>query len=65
MGNDELDYGLEDARWLWEEFARIQALHGELAYLYRTGSRDTRTIKILWELIEEGEMGLRVAGVKL
>jgi len=61
----DLPFRAEDARWVWEEAARINGLHNELAYLYRTKSTDVRTIKKLWELIEEGEYALRVVGVRL
>jgi hypothetical protein len=62
---EDLKHNLEDARWVWEEAARILGLHRELAYLYRTGGRDKRTIRELWERIEEGEYGLRAIGVQL
>jgi len=62
---NELEHSLEDARWVWEEAARILGLHRELAYLYRTKSSDKRTIKALWESIDEGEYGLRAIGVEL
>jgi hypothetical protein len=55
----------EQARWIWEEAARIYGLHNELASLYRNNSRDKRTINDLWALIEEGEYALRVVGVAL
>jgi len=60
-----LDYSLEDARWVWEEAARIMALHRELADMYRNGSRDKRTIRTMWERIEEGEHALAAIGVFL
>jgi hypothetical protein len=54
-----------EARWVWEEAARIYGLHTELANLYRNKSNDKRTINKLWELIEEGEYALRTVGVSL
>lgn len=54
-----------EARWVWEEAARIYGLHNELANLYRNKSGDKRTIGKLWDLIEEGEYALRVVGVNL
>lgn len=62
---EDLQHGLEDARWVWEEAARVLGLHRELAHLYRTRSKDKRTINALWERIEEGEYGLRAIGVYL
>lgn len=50
---------------MWEEAARVMGLHRELAYMYRTKSRDKRTIAFLWERIEEGEAALRAIGVYL
>ncbi len=60
-----LGHDPEEARWIWQEAARVLSLHRELASLYRNKSTDTRTIKKLWELIDEGEFGLRLVGVYL
>lgn len=62
---DELDFDPEEAHWLWSEYVRVTNLHHELASLYRNKSRDKRTINRLWTLIEEGEYGLLIAGVRL
>lgn len=62
---EDLGHDVSDARWVWQEAARIYALHRELAYLYKTGSKDRRTIDTLWERIEEGEYALRTIGVEL
>lgn len=64
-GADQLEYSLEDARWVWEEVVRVMALHRELADMYRNNSRDKRTIKLIWEQIDAGEAGLRAMGVRL
>jgi hypothetical protein len=64
-GPEQLAYTLEEARWVWEETARVMALHRELADMYRNNSRDTRTIRTIWERIEEGEAPLRAIGVSL
>lgn len=61
----DLAHDTEDARWVWEEAARLYGLHRELAYLYRSGGRDRRTIDALWGRIEEGEYALRMIGVEL
>lgn len=61
----DLKHSPEDAKWVWQEAARIMALHRELAVLYRSGGRDKRTIKTLWERIDEGEYALRAVGVYL
>lgn len=61
----DLHHSLEDAKWVWQEAARIMALHRELAHLYQRGGRDKRTIRALWEKIDEGEYALRTAGVYL
>jgi CDP-glycerol glycerophosphotransferase (TagB/SpsB family) len=63
--SEDLYHKLEDARWIWEEAARVYRLHGELASLYRTRSNDKRTIRTLWEKIDEGEAALRLVGVQL
>jgi len=55
----------DEAKWVWTEAARVLGLHRELANLYRNRSTDTRTIRRLWELIEEGEYALRLVGVNL
>lgn len=62
---EDLWHNPEDAKWVWQEAARILGLHRELANLYRNNSTDKRTIKQLWTLIEEGEYGLRTVGVYL
>lgn len=62
---DQLQYPLEEARWVWEEAARVMRLHGELASLYRAKSRDRGTMNLLWEKIEEGEAALALIGVRL
>lgn len=62
---EDLEYSLDEARWIWEEAAAVMRLHGELASLYRTNSRDKRTIKLLWQQIEQREAALRLAGVYL
>jgi hypothetical protein len=61
----ELPYSTEEARAVWEEVARVYRLHNELANLYRNHSGDTRTIRVLWQRIEEGEAGLAALGVQL
>lgn len=63
--SEDLAHGLDDAKWIWQEAARVYRLHGELASLYRTKSRDKRTINTLWERIDEGEAALRLVGVTL
>jgi hypothetical protein len=60
-----LEHDLADAKWVWQEAARVYGMHYELAHLYRAKSDDRRTITRLWELIEEGEYALRVVGVEL
>ena len=69
MSNSErsstLPYNNDDARWAWEEAARIMGLHRELASLYRTGSHDNHRIRLLWEKIDDGERALASVGVKL
>lgn len=62
---EDLKHSVDEARWVWEEAARVMGLHRELAHLYRTHSKDKRTIAQLWELIEQGEYGLRAIGVQL
>lgn len=65
QNSEALAHDPEEARWVWEEAARVYRLHGELASLYRVGSRDRRTIHELWARIEEGEAALRLVGVTL
>jgi hypothetical protein len=60
-----LEHDIDDARWVWQEAARIMALHRELASLYRNKSKDKRTIETLWHRIDEGEANLRALGVYL
>lgn len=60
-----LEHDPDDARHIWEEAARVYRLHNELANLYRANSQDKRTIRTLWDRIEEGEYGLRALGVSL
>lgn len=60
---DELSHGLDEARWLWEQASHVQRLHLELAVLYRQGGKDKRSIRTLWQHIEEGEAALRAAGI--
>lgn len=62
---DVLYYDIDEARWVVQEVRRVNSLHQELASLYRTKSRDRRTIQTLWRNIEEGEAGLRAIGVRL
>lgn len=64
-GPEQLAYPLEEARWVWEETARVMALHRELADMYRNHSRDKRTINTIWERIEEAEAPLLAIGVRL
>lgn len=45
----------DEARYLWKEIAAINALHGELASLYRVKSNDRKRINLLWNVIEEKE----------
>lgn len=60
-----LEFDPGEAKWVWSEVARVLALHRELASLYRTRSSDRKTIRQLWELIDEGEFALRTVGVFL
>lgn len=62
---EDLAHEVDEARWVWQEAARLYGLHRELAYLYRTGSKDRRTIDALWDRIEEGEYALKMIGVEL
>jgi hypothetical protein len=62
---DQLRHNLDDARWVWSESLRVYNLHAELASLYRTGSRDRKSIANLWEHIEAGEYALRAVGIEL
>lgn len=61
----DLRHDVDEAREVWQEAARVMGLHRELASMYRSGSKDKRTMGILWERIEEGERGLRRQGVYL
>lgn len=62
---EDLLHDPEDATAIWQEAARVLSLHRELANLYRNRSKDTRTIRTLWSLIEEGEADLAARGVYL
>jgi cellobiose-specific phosphotransferase system component IIA len=61
----DLEHDVDEARELWQEAARVMGLHRELASMYRTNSKDKRTIATLWERINEGEANLRRQGVYL
>lgn len=47
------------------KYLKLQRLHTELASLYRTKSRDRRTIANLWYNIDALELDLRADGVEL
>ena len=61
----DLRHDPEEARKVWEKVARTYGLHNERAVLYRTNSRDKRTINVLWQRIEELEAELALEGVRL
>lgn len=61
----DLEHSLDEARDIWQEAARVMALHRELASLYRTKSKDKTRIETLWDRIREGEAGLSRQGVYL
>lgn len=46
-------------------YTKLMTLHRELSSLYRTKSRDFRTIANLWYHIDGIELDLRSRGVKL
>lgn len=57
----------EEARghWIWRTKHQVDILHSELASYYRAGSTDHRTIRLLWQKIEEYERILRAEGVEV
>lgn len=59
MTNTELPYSVEGAERVVLKLAKLEALHRELASLYRTKSRDRRSIAALWYYIDGLELDLR------
>lgn len=48
-----------------QKYIKLMNLHRELSSLYRSKSRDHRTIANLWYYIDGLEMDLRAEGVNL
>lgn len=48
-----------------QKYIKLMGLHQHLASLYRSKSRDRRTISTLWYYIDGLELDLRAEGVKL
>lgn len=60
-----LPYDMEASERLIQKYLKLQRLHMELSSLYRSRSKDRRTISHLWHLIDGLELDLRAEGVRL
>lgn len=65
MTNPDLPYDEAHADRVWMKYLKLQGLHMELASLYRTKSKDRKTISTLWYYIDGLELDLRAEGVVL
>jgi hypothetical protein len=52
-------------RYVWKQIHTLDRLHEELASLYRTRSTDRKRIDLMWRVIQEKEMQLRLDGVEV
>lgn len=64
-GGEHLPFAIEDVERSVMKYLKLQRLHMELSSLYRTKSRDRRTIAKLWYYIDGLELDLRSEGVVL
>ena len=65
MNPEGLPHNPDAAERVIQKYLKLMSLHRELASLYRTKSRDRRTIANLWYYIDGLEIDLRAEGVKL
>ena len=65
MNPEGLPHNPDAAERVIQKYLKLMSLHRELASLYRTKSRDRRTIANLWYYIDGLELDLRAGGVKL
>lgn len=54
-----------EAEYTWHLQAAVNRLHSELASYYRVKSTDRKTIRALWNAIEEKESELFTRGVNV
>jgi hypothetical protein len=65
MTDNILPHDAEHADRQIMKYLKLMRLHHELSSLYRTKSKDRRTISNLWYLIDGLELDLRSEGVAL
>lgn len=63
--NEDLPYDQTSVDHKLLKYLKLMRLHRELAGLYRSKSKDRRTIANLWYHIDGLEMDLRAEGIEL
>lgn len=61
----DLPHDINETEEMLLKYIRLTDLHRELSSLYRTKSRDRRTVARLWYLIDELEFEFKKNGVEL